>query len=379
MTHQQKNQTQTARQTLTKQPTLPTFMDHVRELQGRLFWIAITFLAIGGASYPFFEVIARLLLEPLKGEQQLVYLTPGGAFSFIIKVCAYVGFIGTLPVIIFHIYRFVMPAVRKVQLRTVLKYTVISMLLAACGVAFAYTVSLPAALYFLTSFNLDYINPMITVDSYMSFIMTYLVAAAVLFQLPLLMIIANSANKLKPKKLMQYQRHMILASFVIAAIISPTPDAMNQTLLASPVVAMYQVGILAVWITNRRDGSQQLRVHRKVKSSGTSTPRYEPKIPPTLVVVPKPAYSSSQLSKDLTSSVPRSINKKVTIPVSSSIDGFRIKNSPITGRLSPSPRVIPRVERPSQVLFADRHRPLKRPRLTIDGVSSVRPRAMVGS
>ena len=227
-------------------------MDHLRELQGRVFSTVFVFILVAAAAYPFFDKISAFLMAPLKPGQELVYLTPGGAFSFIIKVCAYIGLIGTLPILIFHLYRFIMPAVRQTNLRTVLKFTIASLVLAVCGVLFAYYVSLPAALQFLTGFNLNHIDPMLTIDSYFSFIMTYMLAGALLFQLPLIMLIINTVKPLTPKKLMSFQRHMIVISFAIAAIISPTPDALNQTLLASPVVVMYQVGIVLIWRVNRK-------------------------------------------------------------------------------------------------------------------------------
>ncbi len=191
-------------------------------------------------------------MAPLKEGQELVYLTPGGAFSFIIKVCAYIGLIGVLPVLIFHAYRFFMPAVRQVLLRTVLGYTVASFVLAIVGIAFAYYISLPAALQFLTGFDLNHINPMLTIDSYFSFIMTYMLAGALLFQLPLIMLIINTATPLTPSTLMKAQGKIILGSFIVAAVISPTPDAVNQTLLAAPIVVMYQLGIILVALKNRK-------------------------------------------------------------------------------------------------------------------------------
>lgn len=238
--------------TSTDESALPTLMDHLKELQGRLFSTVLIFLLIASAAYPFFGVVTEYLMAPLKEGQELVYLTPGGAFSFVIKVCAYIGLIGVLPVLIFHMYRFFMPAVRQVLLRTVLGYTTASFVLAVVGIAFAYYISLPAALQFLTGFDLNHINPMLTIDSYFSFIMTYMLAGALLFQLPLILLIINTATPLTPSKLMKAQGKIILGSFIVAAAISPTPDAVNQTLLAAPIVVMYQLGIVLVAIKNRK-------------------------------------------------------------------------------------------------------------------------------
>ncbi len=281
-------------------------MDHLRELQGRLFSTVFVFILVAAAAYPFFDKIATYMMMPLKPEQQLVYLTPGGAFSFIIQVCAYIGLIGTLPIIIFHVYRFIMPAVRKVVMHTVLFYTIASLFLAAVGIAFAYYVSLPASLYFLTSFNLNHINPMLTIDAYMSFVMTYLLAGAILFQLPLVMMIINSVKPLTPAKLMKAQGKIILGSFIIAAIISPTPDALNQTLLASPMVVMYQVGIVLIWWKNRR---RRPAVSRQAKEA-TIVAEPVKKAAPTHrpVVQPVPLHSVAGSSSVHATVLPKQYN-----------------------------------------------------------------------
>lgn len=218
----------------------------------RLVFIAVAFLASSAIAYLFIDKVVNFIVAPLGKSIQLVYLSPGGAFNFLIQACLYVGVLGALPVIVYQIYRFVMPAVATVGLRRALTFTILSCLLAAGGVVFAYVVALPAALYFLTNFNLYHINPMLTIDAYFSFVMTYLVMGAVLFQLPLIMLIINSVRPLTPGGLMKAQPHIILGSFIVAAIVSPTPDAVNQTLLASPIVVMYQAGILAIWAINRR-------------------------------------------------------------------------------------------------------------------------------
>lgn len=288
-----------------KEPVVPlTFMDHVRELQGRLFAIAIVFVLISAAAYPFFEHIVNFLLAPLGPDHQLVYLTPGGAFSFIIQVCLYVGVIGSLPVIIYHLFRFLMPAVKQVSLRRVLIFTLASFGLAIVGILFAYFVSLPAALYFLTGFDIYHIDPMLTIDSYFSFVMAYMLAGALLFQLPLVMFLIDLIKPLIPKKLMNFQRHIIVGSFVVAAIISPTPDALNQTLLASPIVVMYQVGIFLIFIKHRKKRKATSRVatspvrheqRRQVVPANSSNAKVAPAAV-TPARVASPAQNSASLS-----------------------------------------------------------------------------------
>lgn len=228
-----------------------TFLEHVHELRNRLFWIGTWFVVASGAVYPLFDHVVRLLTAPLEG-RELYYLTPAGGLSFIIKICMYIGFILVMPVVIYHLFQFVAPVMKATQRRAVVMYTCASALLALIGVLFAYYATLPAAIYFLTSINIDQISSLLTVDSYLSFVFAYLLAGALLFQIPLILLVINSATPLKPSRLMQYHRHVIVTSFILAALITPTPDVVNQTIMALPIILMYQIGITMVWLKNRR-------------------------------------------------------------------------------------------------------------------------------
>lgn len=331
---------------------LPTLMDHLKELQGRLFSTVLIFLLIASAAYPFFGVVTEFLMAPLKEGQELVYLTPGGAFSFIIKVCAYIGLIGVLPVLIFHAYRFFMPAVRQVLLRTVLGYTVASFVLAIVGIAFAYYISLPAALQFLTGFDLNHINPMLTIDSYFSFIMTYMLAGALLFQLPLIMLIINTATPLTPSTLMKAQGKIVLGSFIVAAVISPTPDAVNQTLLAAPIVVMYQLGIILVALKNRK--------RRRPAEAKVATRQPHP------VAVPMPAPRPTMAAVVTAPAVGRQLSSEIMPKKTPS----KVMDIAVSRTSRPMSRVaVPlRSEPPRLVLPA---RPTAMPNLTMQSLDGV--------
>lgn len=338
----------------------PVFMDHVRELQWRLAVVALAFLVTAAAVYPFFDKIVALLLKPLGDDLSLVYLTPGGAFNFAIQVCIYAAAIGTLPVALYHSYRFVMPAIERTTFKSVLGYSFSSLLLAASGVAFSYTLALPAAIHFLTSFNLKNISPMLTIDSYLSFVMTYILAGALLFQLPLIMVIINRIKPLTPPTLMAGQRHIILGSVIFAAVISPTPDAVNQLLLAAPIIVMYQLGIVVVMLKNRRRKSKVVKDDEPVKSTARSyassdNSSYSQQVPverPT-VNSPQPAAAPMSPVKIEPSVKPRPVVKKSpqhTTAMRRSVDGFtvakRSQPSPVYAR----PKVVlkpDQVRRPS--------------------------------
>lgn len=328
---------------------LPTFMDHVQELKSRLFWVAAFFVVAAAASYPFFQTIVDLLIKPL-GNHKLYYLSPAGGFSFIIKVCMYAGFIGALPAVIYHLYKFIAPVMKKEHTRAVIGYTIASTLLAVTGMVFAYLVSLPAALHFLTDIDVKQVTAMLTIDAYMSFIIAYLIAGALLFQLPLIMLIINSVTPLKPGKLMGFQRHIIIGSFVVAAVISPTPDAVNQTLLAAPMVLMYQIGIVLVWLVNRKKKQRTSFVSAKKAAETPIT------VPAPVAAVTSGASGMSVLQQELQPAVVArpAVQHHTSQPqprrqMRRSIDGFAPRTAPISHQPAPH-TVVPTTVAPTTTI-----------------------------
>ncbi len=117
---------------------------------------------------------------------------------------------------------------------------------------FAYFVSMPAALHFLANVDSKNLKALITVNEYLNFVAAYLGGFALLFQLPLIMLFINRIKPQKPSTLMGKQRWVILFSFIIAAILTPTPDPFNQFIMAAPVILLYQFSVILIWFINRK-------------------------------------------------------------------------------------------------------------------------------
>lgn len=223
---------------------------HLDELRRRLLF-CVSALVFGGAvGYQYQTEIITWLVRPLG--QQLFYTSPTGGFDFLIKICLFFGFLLAVPVIIYNVIQFLAPAVPRRIRYSVSRLLVLSIMLALAGVSFAYYISLPAALHFLNNFTNEQISSLISAQEYFNFVMIYLAGFAVLFQMPLLFSFINKITPLKPALLMQKQRMVILVSFIIAAILTPTPDPMNQTIMAVPIIGLYQVSVGVVWQSNKR-------------------------------------------------------------------------------------------------------------------------------
>jgi sec-independent protein translocase protein TatC len=151
-----------------------------------------------------------------------------------------------------------------------------SSVLAVIGIGFGYFFGLPAAMHFLLqSFSSSRIAALISIQSYMSFVMVYLLGSALLFQIPLILLLINRIKPLQPKKLMQHQRWFIIAAFILGAIISPTPDIRNQFVLTGPIVAMYEISVLMIWIINRKHHRPRKVIELLHKDSEAQAERLE--------------------------------------------------------------------------------------------------------
>jgi sec-independent protein translocase protein TatC len=261
-----KNQKQKANQTIklthkaadSNQP----FIAHLHELRRRIVFVVLTLVGFGIAGYFIQDQVIAILLRPAHG-QQFIYTAPAGGFSFLMTICIYVGIAGSVPLIIYHLFRFLEPLIPNTCQRFIARCGLLSVLLAMSGALFGYFVGLPAALRFLLNqFQTTQIRPLLTIQEYIAFVMVYIIGFALLFQIPLILLFINRITPLRPITLLGYQRFVIAGSFLAAAVITPSGDAVNQLIMALPIIAMYQLGIAAVWFYNYRNNIETIAQRR---------------------------------------------------------------------------------------------------------------------
>lgn len=226
-----------------------SFLNHLLELRQRLLIYFLSLILTTGFCTFFYSEILTILLHPLN--QKLIYTSPAGGLDFIIKISVFGGFIISLPVFLFQTLQFVEPVLLRNIKKQIGGFIIISFLLLGLGLGFGYFVSLPSALYFLGNFGSDQIQAMITANEYFSFITQYLLVFAIFFQLPLIIYILNKFYLLKTELLLKPQKLILVISFIIAAIFTPTPDFVNQVIMAFPLIILYYLSIFIVWINNK--------------------------------------------------------------------------------------------------------------------------------
>jgi sec-independent protein translocase protein TatC len=228
------------------------FIEHLYELRKRLFYVALSIGAWAAGAYFIQQYIVAVLLKPANN-QQFIYTSVGGGIDFLFRICLYTGIVFSIPVIMFQILKYLEPLIKKDALRFMFWGSAISGVLALGGMMFGYFVGLPAALHFLLhQFTTGQIQALLTIQSYMSFVTLYMLGSALLFQGPLLLVLINRIKPLKPSKLLGMERWVILIAFILGGIMNPSPRWQDQVLLAGPMIGAYQIGILLVWLANRK-------------------------------------------------------------------------------------------------------------------------------
>jgi sec-independent protein translocase protein TatC len=264
---------------------------HLKELQWRLTVVALFFIIGATLAYTYQAQLVPALMAPLHGER-LVYLNPAGGFSFIFLISIYAGLALAIPVLVQQLYAFLRPALPKKAQKKSSVIIVSSFLLLGAGVAFGYFVAVPNALAFLTSFADQYVTSSLTADSYLNFIIAYTIGIGLVFQIPLLLLLIDTIKPLTPKGLFKSERWVILGAFIVAAIITPTPDPINQAIIAGPVIIVYQLGVFAILfkITRTRHAQRKLaKKERKLPvAQQTKATEQAPQLPAAVVAARQP-------------------------------------------------------------------------------------------
>ncbi len=230
-----------------------SFTDHLGELRQRLIWVAVG--VIGGTVIAFYfsDIILDIITAPAR---DLHYISPAEAFLTQLMLSVITGMIISLPITLYHLIAFVLPALESTEKRYLFIFLPMALLLFCLGVVFAYYIILPLAYRFFMDFAREDLLPMITLRSYVSFALGLLLPFGLVFQLPLIVTILSKLEVVTPEFLRTYRKFAILIVFLMGALLTP-PDLISQGLLAGPLILLYEASIVISRIIYRRKLSKQ--------------------------------------------------------------------------------------------------------------------------
>ena len=243
--------------------------EHLTELRKRIFISLGSVLLIFLVSFNFSTEIFSVLTLPLRAEMKLsvttpyiqftdkpptplVFLAPAEAFWMHFKVAFMAAFVLSLPVIFLQFWKFISPGLLPKEKKYFLPFMFFAVLLFSVGAVFCFIIILPFAMTFLLGYKTAQMTPMLSVGSYIDFCLKFILAFGAIFELPLVIIFLTRFGIVTPSALARNRKYAILAAFVVAAMLTPTPDAFNQSLMAVPIILLYEVGILLSRIIFRK-------------------------------------------------------------------------------------------------------------------------------
>lgn len=222
-----------------------TIFEHLAELRYRLVRGVVAVAITTVVSFFFAERIIQLLLYPAGGLiDKLRVQSPPETIANFMRVSLVVGIALASPIVVYHVVRFLAPGLKTNEKRWlyILLPFVAGMFILGAG--FAYFVILPAMLPFLFSFGSSVAEPEWRMDYYLPFVAQMLLAAGLIFELPVVVFFLAKIGVVNHRLLIRYWKHACLIIFIIAAVITPTPDPFNQLLVAIPMILLYLISIL---------------------------------------------------------------------------------------------------------------------------------------
>jgi sec-independent protein translocase protein TatC len=243
------------------------FMEHLGELRVRIMRGLAWLLAGTFVSFFFSERIVDWLARPVtKLGYRLVFTAPAEAFWVQMKVALITGLFLASPGILWQVWAFVAPGLHRHEKKYAAPFVIVGSLMFIAGGSFSLFVVTPYAIAFLLSYARETLQPMITLENHVGFLLKFTLAFGLVFELPLALTLLARMGVVTPRQLAKNRKYAILGAFVTAAILTPTPDAFNQTLMAGPLILLYEVGIVSARVFGRR------RVAAPQPSEATGTP-----------------------------------------------------------------------------------------------------------
>ena len=245
--------------------------EHLGELRNRILISVIVVTIAFGICFNYSEYIFNLLTSPLhytlefsihnpyisyipsnKPGINLVFLAPAEALWMHMKIAFISAFILSSPLVFFEVWRFIAPGLLEKERKYALPFIVTTSFLFLIGALFCFIIILPFAMNFLLNYKTQNLQPMISVEKYMDFCLKFILAFGAIFELPVILVFLTRMGIVTHEFLAKNRKYAVLIAFIAAAVLTPTPDAFNQTLMAVPIIILYEAGIWASRIFNKK-------------------------------------------------------------------------------------------------------------------------------
>ena len=238
--------------------SMPTmgFLDHLEELRSRIVRSAIA-VALGTAACwgyreRIYGIMQKPIMDALRAQhlpEKLVYLNPVDPFNLYLKIAMLAGLFLTSPFVLYQVWMFISPGLYRNEKRYVMPFMASTISLFTLGGYFGYRIAYPRALDFFIKFNGQF-QPMITISEYTQLFLSIVLGMGLIFEMPILVFFLAFMGIMTPSFMVRHFRYAILIIFVLAAIVTPTPDIVNMCVFAAPMLGLYALSIGVAWLVH---------------------------------------------------------------------------------------------------------------------------------
>jgi sec-independent protein translocase protein TatC len=232
-----------------------TFLEHLDELRRRILISLLAVVVAFGICFAFAQMIFDFLMGPLRSA-----LPPGGEliatavpeiFLLYLKMSFFAGIFLASPIVLTQVWLFVAPGLYRREKRYAVPFIFLGTAFFLGGAAFGHYVVFPYAANFLTTYGGENIGILLTVSQVFSFYSKFILGMGLVFEIPTLVFVLARMGLITPRFLWAKFKYAVLLIFVVAAIITPTPDVVTQSLLAVPMIGLYLLSIGVAWLCGR--------------------------------------------------------------------------------------------------------------------------------
>jgi len=234
-----------------------SFLDHLEELRSRIIKSLFSVLILSIVAYLFSEQLLNFLTSPLPADQQVYFMSPTEAFSTRIKISLIAGIIVSVPVIFYHLWKFVVPGLFAKEVKLIFPAVISSTIFFLIGAVFCFVMVLPMSIKFLMAFGTDKLKPMIQIKDYVSFVSYMTLAFGAVFELPVISFFLGRIGIISARTFIKGRKYAIVIILILSAVITPTPDAFTQLMLAGPLYFLYEVSIIVLKITAKKKAQKE--------------------------------------------------------------------------------------------------------------------------
>src|SRR5262245_43571406 len=223
---------------------------HLAELRNRILWAGLAIVVGGSLGFAWGEPIIDLLRAPLPSDVRLIQIELGDGFAIRIQIALVVGVILGMPVILWHVWRFISPGLTAVERRAVLPWIPAALVFFVIGVSIAYVI-LPFASAFLLSFVPEGVDRTINIRSYFDFMSTLFLAFGVLMEFPILLVGLSRVGIVTSERLRRSRRLVVLGIAIFSAVVTPGGDLVSPTVLGFTLYVLFEGTIIFIRRTGR--------------------------------------------------------------------------------------------------------------------------------